>query len=310
MVFLPAERFIVFIIATLALLDACLLLLKGVGIDFVGYASLIACGAFLVALGQFYRRVRHNDRIAAAATAAGLFVLFTIAGSIFNYLLLPSYFAQIDGTLTQIDGMLGYSWPAIVEWAARHPLVGLVLYAVYTSSLMQLLGVILVLGFSGRTTRLQHFLLTGVIGALLAIMFWFFLPSIGPSAFQRLPRQVVEAMPLAVSPAYGMELGRVLREGSTYLTPANVLGLIAFPSFHMVMACMSVCFLARIRFVFVPAAILNALMMPAILVHGGHHLVDLVGGGVTFAIAYALARSLLEKATPADAQNSTIRLAD
>jgi hypothetical protein len=31
---------------------------------------------------------------------------------------------------------------------------------------------------------------------------------------------------------------------------------------------------------------------------------------VTFAIANALARSLLEKATPADAQNSTIRLAD
>ena len=310
MVFLPAERFIVLIIVTLALLDACLLLLKGVGIDVVGYASLIACGAFLLALGQFYRRLRHNERIAVTATAAGLFALFTIVGSIFNYLLLPSHFVQIDGTLMQIDGMLGYSWSSVVESAARHPLVGLVLYAVYTSSLIQLLGVILILGFSGRTTSLQHFLLTGVIGALLAIMFWFFLPSIGPSALQHLSSQALKAMPLAVDPAYGAELRRVLSEGSTYLTPANVLGLIAFPSFHMVMACMSVCFLARIRFAFVSAAVLNALMIPAILVHGGHHLIDLVGGGATFVIAYTLARSVLEKTTPADVQNSKIRPVD
>jgi hypothetical protein len=310
MAFLPAERLIILIIATLAFLDACLLLLKGIGIDFAGYASLVACGAFLFGLGQFYRHVRRNDRIAVTAIAAGLFVLFTIVGSIFNYLLLPSYFSQIDGTLMQLDGMLGYSWPGIVGWVARYPMVGLVLHVVYTSSLIQLLCVILVLGFSGRISRLQHFLLTGVIGALLAIMFWFFLPSIGPSAFYRLPRQVLEAMPLAVNPAYGAELGRVLRQGSTYLTPTNVLGLIAFPSFHMVMACMSVCFLMRIRFLFVPAAVLNTLMMPAILVHGGHHLVDLVGGGVTFAIAYALAGSLLEKATQARAKNATIRPAD
>ncbi len=310
MAFLPAERFIILIIATLALLDAGLLLLKGVDIDAVGYAGLIACGAFLLALGQFYRRVRHNDRIAATATAAGLFALFTIAGSIFNYLLLPSYFSQIDGTLMQFDGMLGYSWPDIVGWVACYPTVGVALHVVYTSSLIQLLVVILILGFSGRIARLQHFLLTGVIGALLAITFWFFFPSIGPSAFYGLPAQVLKAMPLAVSPAYGAELSRALSEGSTYLTPNNALGLIAFPSFHMVMACMSVCFLTRIRFVFIAAAVLNTLMMPAILVHGGHHLVDLIGGGVAFAIAYALAGSLLEKATQPRAKNVRTRRAD
>lgn len=306
MAFLPAERFIILIIATLALLDAGLLLLKGVGIDVVGYASLIACGALLLLLGQFYRRFRHNDRIAATATAAGLFVLFTIAGSIFNYLLLPSHFPQIDEKLMRLDGMLGYSWPEVVGWVARYPVIGLVLHVVYTSSLIQLLVVILVLGFSGRIARQQHFLLTGVIGALLAIIFWFFLPSIGPSAFHGLPRQVLESMPLAVSPTYGAELARVLSQGSNYLTPNNALGLIAFPSFHMVMACMSVFFLTRLRFVFVPAVFLNILMMPAILVHGGHHLVDLIGGAATFAIAYTSAGYLLEKATQAQSKKGQL----
>jgi hypothetical protein len=295
MVFLPAERFIIAILGTLVLLDVSLLWWKSVGIDVVGYASMAGCGLFAMGLGQFYRTIRRNDRIAATTTAAGLFILFTIVGSIFNYLLLPVYFTPIDDRLMQLDRMFGYSWPDLVAWTARHPTIGLGLHAVYMSSLSQLLVVIFALGFTGRIWALHHFLMTGVIGALLAIVIWFFAPSIGPSAFQQLPQGVLAAMPLAVDNHYGAELSRLLHEGPIYLTPRNVLGLIAFPSFHMVMACMSVCFLARARFLFLPTLALNAAMMPAILVHGGHHLVDLIGGAATFAIAYALAARVLNE---------------
>ncbi|MDM9629698.1 phosphatase PAP2 family protein [Rhizobium sp. S152] len=294
MAFLPAERFILTILATLISLDALLLWWKDVGLDVPGYAALSACGVFLILLGQFYRRFRPNERIAVTATAAGLFVLFTIAGSIFNYLLLPIYFTPIDRTLIRLDGMLGYTWPDIVSWAAGRPVVGTALRIVYMSSLLQLLVVIVVLGFTDKTRTLHHFLLTGVMGALLAMIAWFFAPSIGPSAFYQIPQNVVDGMPLAVDNHYGAELSRALREGAVYLTPKNVLGLIAFPSFHMVMACMSVCFLARVRFLSVPACLLNAAMMPAILIHGGHHLIDLIGGAVTFAAAYGLSARLLK----------------
>lgn len=305
MVFLPAERFIVTIISVLASLDVVLLSWKGVGFDVAGYASMVGCGVFAIGLGQFYRTVRRNDRIAATTTAAGLFILFTIVGSIFNYLLLPVYFNPIDERLMQLDQVFGYSWPDLVAWTARRPTIGLGLHVVYMSSLAQLLVAIFALGFTGRIQALHHFLMTGVIGALLAIVIWFFAPSIGPSAFHRLPKEVLDAMPLAVDSYYGAELSRLLREGTNYLTPKNVLGLIAFPSFHMVMACMSVCFLARVRFLFLPALVLNAAMMPAILVHGGHHLVDLIGGAATFAIAYALAARVLREVTEDGARQST-----
>ena len=295
MAFLPAERFIILIIATLALLDAGLLLLKGVGIDVVGYASLIACGAFLLLLGQFYRRFRHNDRIAATATAAGLFVLFTIAGSIFNYLLLPLRFPTIDLRLASLDAALGFDWPAFVTWASQYPRAGALLQMIYTTSLPQLIVVLLVLGFGGRTRLLHHFLLTGVLGALAAIICWFFFPSFGASSIYELPSDVTHRVPLAVGPDYGAQLVELGRNGAAYLTPRNVLGLIGFPSFHTVMAAMSACFMLRCGALGLLFLLLNVLMMPAIVIQGGHNLADVFGGLLIFCVAYILASASLRQ---------------
>ena len=295
MAFLPAERFIILIIATLALLDVGLLLLKGVGIDVAGYASLVACGAFLLALGQFYRQVRRNERIAVTATAAGLFVLFTIAGSVFNYLLLPLRFQFIDPALGRFDEALGFHWPAFVTWASQYPRTGMLLRVVYASSLPQLLVILLILGFSGHMRLLHHFLMTGVVGALLAIIFWSFLPSFGASAIYQLPPEVTEAVPLAVGPDYNAKVVELGRNGVTYLTPRNVLGLIGFPSFHTVMAAMSACFMIRRGALAAPFLVLNTLMVPAVLIQGGHHLIDVFGGLLAFALAYMLANAALRQ---------------
>jgi membrane-associated phospholipid phosphatase len=56
---------------------------------------------------------------------------------------------------------------------------------------------------------------------------------------------------------------------------------------------------------FLPTLVLNAAMIPAILVHGGHHLVDLIGGAATFAIAYALAARVLKEVTQDSARQDT-----
>ncbi|CAN7275829.1 phosphatase PAP2 family protein [Rhizobium sp. LjRoot258] len=295
MTFLPAERFIILIIATFALLDAWLLFLKGVVIDVTGYASLIACGAFLLGLGQFYRHVRRNDRIAVTAIAAGLFVLFTIVGSIFNYLLLPLRFQPIDPVLARFDAAIGFHWPDFVTWASQYPSAGIVLQMIYATSLPQLVVILLILGLGDRTRLLHHFLMTGVIGALMAIICWFFFPSFGASSIYGLSPAVTEAVPLAVGPHYGAQLVELGRNGATYLTPRNALGLIGFPSFHTVMAAMSACFMMRCGPLGLPFLLLNVLMMPAILIQGGHNLSDVLGGLLVFGVAYALADAALRQ---------------
>ncbi|MDI7864002.1 phosphatase PAP2 family protein [Rhizobiaceae bacterium n13] len=295
MVLLPAERFITTIIAALAVLDAALLFWKGISVDIRGYTVLLAFGLLAIGIGQFYRRARPVEGIALAATAAGLYILFTLVGSVFNYLLLPLRFAPIDGFLAAIDARLGYDWAGFVTWFSQYPVLGAMLRAVYLTSMAQLLLTILVLGFSRRRRMLHEFLLTGTIGALVAVMFWSFFPSFGPSALYALPGSVQENVSLVVGPAYGMELLRLAEQGTSYLTPKSVLGLIAFPSFHTVMACMSVWYLGRVRFIGLPIVALNIVMVPAILVQGGHHLIDLAGGMATFALALVLARIALEQ---------------
>ncbi|WP_438748746.1 phosphatase PAP2 family protein [Pararhizobium sp. O133] len=295
MLFLPAERSILMIIATLMVLGCILIVTKGVGVDIAGYAGLLAIGVSALALGQYYRRFRPDARISATLTATGLFLVFSMAGSIFNYMLLPVRFPPIDATLSRIDAALGFDWPSFVIWISGYPLFGDLLRVVYFSSLPQLVLVILILGFFVDIPTLHRFLLTGIFGALLSILCWSLFPSFGASSVHSLPQAVLNTMPIAVGPAYGAELVRLGQEGVNYLTPRNVLGLIGFPSFHTVMACMSVCFVTRLRLVFWPLLAVNLVMVPAILVQGGHHLSDVLGGVAIFCLANLLASSLLRQ---------------
>lgn len=306
--FLPAERFFAFVIVIIALVDLILITVRGVAMDWLGYAIPASAALALIAGGQYYRGKRREERIALALIASGLFISFTLVASVFNYMLLPIRAAPADILLTRVDAIFGYSWPAAVGAMAQWPVVFKALYYVYFSSLPQLVFVVLLLGFSGKADTLWHFLLTGVLGVAGCIAIWFVFPSFGPSTLYLLSPDLLSKVQLGVTPQYGEELLRLGREGPNYVSPANVLGLIGFPSFHTIMACMSVVFLARFRWVFPFALCLNAAMMPAILVHGGHHLSDVVGGMAMFAVAYLLGGKLMVRLAPPDRPRTDVEV--
>lgn len=292
---LPAEKFVVTLILVLAALDLALLSYKHVAIDIPGYISALMTGGVAVAVGQFYRRFRHNEGIALAATAAGLFIIFSIVGSVFNYLLLPIVQQPVDGALAAFDEALGFSWLGFAAWTAGHPWLSAAYRFVYMSSMPQLIAVILILGFSKRAADLHLFLLTGLIGALLTISWWAFFPSFGATAFYSVPQDLLTDMPIIVGPEYGAELKRLAAQGVSYISPKDVLGLIGFPSFHTVMSLMSVWFMARFRLALPVFVVINALMLPAIIVQGGHHLADVLGGAAAFAASLAFCTWIMSK---------------
>lgn len=293
--FLIFERYIILAISILGFIDLALINIKGIRIDAAGYALSALCGVVLICVGRFYRLHRPKLRVSHALCGAGFFILFSIVGSIFNYMFLPIVFEPIDPILMRIDEALGYHWPSVVTFAATFPWIGYVLFAVYATSLPQLLLLVCWHGFSGDETRLSHFLLTGMFGAMTAIVFWILFPTFGAKAYHTLPQWVMDTIPLAVDPAYGRELLRLAQEGVEYLTPKDVLGLIAFPSFHVVMACMSIAFAPRYLPVRLAFYAVNAVMFPAVLVQGGHHLIDIAGGVCAFAFAYWMAGQVLRQ---------------
>ncbi|WHA39931.1 phosphatase PAP2 family protein [Agrobacterium larrymoorei] len=289
-----AERFVVAVTSILYLIDITLIIHKGVQVDFIGYGFSMMTGVALLLMGQLYRGLKRSPNLATALISAGLFILFSISASGFNYMFLPVQYATIDHALMQVDAWVGYEWSSFVSWAAMYPLIGKALFIVYATSLPQLLAIVITLGFTGKSRKLHHFLVTGILGALASIAVWIFFPTHGAKAYQDLPVWVMQAIPLAVDPAYGQDLIRLGREGVSYLSPSNVLGLIGFPSFHIFMAAMSVWFVPRYTFAIVAAWGLNLLMVPATLVQGGHHLSDVFGGLILFAIICPLSSKLLD----------------
>ncbi len=286
MIFSRYERFVLTVVGALGAIDILFITGKGIRVDWTGYGMIGAIGLGTIMLGLFYRFVRNDARIAETLILTAGFILFTLVGSVFNYMLLPIHFPRIDEFLVGVDRLMGYDWPSLVTYIAQWPSVSALLKIVYFTSLPQLVMVVLLLGFSGQSEKLAHFLMTGIVGVLLSIVVWAFFPTFGTSAVWNLPDDVVRSAGLAVGPSYGLELIRLSKEGVDYLTPANVLGLIGFPSFHTVMAAMSVVFTWRIAWVRLPVLALNIFMVPAILLHGGHHLSDVFGGLAVFTIAY------------------------
>jgi hypothetical protein len=297
---MPVERLVLQIILCLSVVDISLIYWKSMSVDIPGYFFCIASGVFLFAIGQYYRLSGRDLQLGGALTASGIFILFSLAASIFNYMFLPIAFAPIDTVLMRVDATVGYSWPDVVGWAATYPLVGRLLFVVYMTSLPQLLVIVITLGFTGQEKMLNRFILTGVIGALASILVWIFFPTFGAKAYHDLPAWVSSAIPLAVDPAYGDELLRLGQEGVAHLSPKDVLGLIGFPSFHIFMALMSVVFVPRHILFVVCFGTLNALMLPAVLVQGGHHLSDVFGGFAMFAIVCPASCYIVDKISHQD----------
>ncbi len=280
MILLPAERTILAIV--LALVAVCFFLAwdKDITVALDGYGFSIGFAIVMTALGQFYRRVRKAERIALTAHALALFILFSVVASLFNLLLLPRHSAPIDATLVWIDSWFGYSWPAACAWISQYPLLSDMLRQVYTLTLAQILLVFLFLGMANDRKRLHAAMLATVFAALATIFCWALFPSSGASAYWTLDPEIDRIVGPVVNSAYGAELNRLLVDGIKDISAIQATGLIGFPSFHTVMALMSLVAIWPYPFARFALILVNTMLVPAILIHGGHNLMDVFGGAV------------------------------
>jgi hypothetical protein len=280
MVLLPAEQTILGVV--LALVAVCLFLAWDKDVTVALHSHLFSIGFAIVmtALGQFYRRVRKAERIALTSHALALFILFSVVASLFNLLLLPRHSAPIDATLVWIDSWFGYSWPDACAWISKYPFLSHTLRQIYSLTLAQILFVFLFLGMANDRKQLHAAMLAMVFAALATIFCWALFPSSGASAYWTLDPEIDRIVGPVVNSAYGAELNRLLVEGTKDISTMRVTGLIGFPSFHTVMALMSLVAMWPYPFVRLVLILVNATLLPAILVHGGHNLMDVFGGAV------------------------------
>lgn len=280
MVFHPIERLILMLVGAFAVVDVFLAWWKGIHVSVDFFLFSLGIGGLFIAVGQIYRRWRDSERIALTMHAIGLFILFSIVGSLFNVLLLPRPTAPIDATLVQIDAWLGYSWPALCAWVADYPLLNAVLRFAYQLTLAQLFVAFVLLGMSLDRRRLHAGALAMVIAAIAVIFCWAMFPSGGASAYWTLDPEIDRIVRPVVNSEYGALLYRLYEDGVRNIDSLQVTGLIGFPSFHTVMGLISLIVVWPYRAFRITLLVVNSMLAPAILIHGGHNLVDVFGGAI------------------------------
>ncbi len=258
--------------------------------------AIVGCFA-LIGIGMYLRTVKQALRLAMGVIGFGVFMAFSAIVSILALTVFPFANPMIDETLMTWDARLGFSWLAFVESMSGYPMASLVLRYVYLSSLPQIVGLVAVLAMLHRPVDLHRFLLVGFLAMFATLAFWTLYPSVGPSAFVAVPAEIEARLGLVTNMQAGANLLHWAREGHAVITPEVVTGVVAFPSFHIVMACMVAWFSWRTP-VFGIALVLNLAMVPATILHGGHHLVDVLGGIATFGIVLWASCRLLPRMRP------------
>ncbi len=279
-------------VAAIGLLTAVLAVAWGQPVDWPGFLQPVGTGLTLAALGVYARLRRGMVRAGLLMVGVSMYVNFGAFMSILIYLFFPIATLPIDATLMRIDAWVGFSWPDFVIWFGQFPWLGKALSYVYLSSLAQLMAVVVILAWMNRAKTLCVYVMTASLALFCIAMIWGALPSFGPSPYVTIPPDISAKLGLIHNHAYGARLMELATDGVRVITPDVIIGTIAFPSFHTVMACLVVWFL-RGTPIFIPAALLNAAMVPAILLHGGHHLIDVVAGVAIFGLALAVSQVVM-----------------
>ena len=284
-----AEQLLVFLIFATGILSVTLAHLKDQPVAWAAFGVSFIPALGLLILGLYLRGPKGAPRLSQLAIVNAIYIGFSGVIAILIYLRFPIEGTLIDTQLAQWDTTFGFDWGAFVGWLSTYPTFGSLLAPIYLSSLPQLFVLICVLACAGRSARLNQALLAGTLSLCLTVGFWWIWPSIGPSAYVPIPVEQATAINLFHGPELGAKLAGLVAHGTPIIHPNDIMGTIAFPSYHTVMMLVVVWYLRGMWF-FWPALALNTLMVPAILSHGGHYLVDTFGGLTAFIVAALLAK--------------------
>ena len=281
--------------AMLAIVDCIWGVLGHFSLDLGAYLKLALMSLALFAGAGFYRWKRHEPQLAAMLFGAGFLCAFSAGASVLNYFLITVVGKPIDPVLVQADHMLGFDWYKFMVGMADHPYLNEAFFRIYNLVLPEMALLVVALAWSGHVEKVYRYCLAVAIGALIAISIWALLPSLGAKSLYTLPPDVASRLTLSVTTEYGRDLLRLLRDGPGYITPADLRGLIAFPSYHGVLAILLIWYARSVRWLRWPFLAINSVVLICTPEQGGHHLVDVLAAFPVAAASIFLA-SLCETA--------------
>ena len=285
------DRIIWSLIAGVAALDLAGAPLAGFAVAWHSFLAPL-CGALGLLTGQhYYSRYREDVRLAGALGTTAQVIAFAAVAAPLSYLAAScAQFPNIDRWLEFADKALGFDWFAVLDWLKAHPETAFGLRIIYSTLMLQVLMVVLVLALTGRIAELRAFVISFMVMTLAVIALSTPWPAQGPWVVHHLVGKD-GLVPPASAGAWPLMAG--LRDGTVRtLMAAGADGVITFPSLHTALAITVTAALWPIRAVRWFMIPLNALMMASIPIEGSHYLVDMLSGGAVALAAHGFARGL------------------
>lgn len=286
-----AKRLALVLLATLAVATAALLaLLAATGMVLAAeFAKFMALAAAVAALGGYchWRGLdwRLRDSALAVAFAIASLLLCGLVSSIGLRLGLP----LADPRLVRGDVAIGFDVRAIVELVAANPWLSDLLHFAYNSS-----GVLCVLAIAWNVAsrdRVRLWQAVVTIGtamqvtALVSILF----PARGAATWLGLNALQGHGLPVGAGTYFADAFAFFYSGSDPLITLEHMSGIVAFPSFHTVMALVIIQgFVGTpMRWLAVPW---SALVIVSTIPMGGHYVVDLAGGLAVWISAFYVAQ--------------------
>ncbi len=287
-----AETMLLVLCSLVALLAFAISYVSGQSVAWGAFGKTFLPAIGLILVGLYLRGPKQAARVAKLAIGIAIFILFGGVMAILIYTRFPVSGPLLDPHLAALDSALGLAWPDLVTQLASWPQLGTAMAHVYHSSLPQLLALIMGLALMGRFAQLDRALLAGCLSLVFTVALWWIWPSIGPSAFNTISPEIAGRIGLVHDAHMGDRLLRYVQDGAPVIQPSEIMGTIAFPSYHTVMMIV-VLWYTRGTWMVWPALAANVLMVPAILIHGGHYSADVLGGLITFTLAAWIAARIV-----------------
>ena len=192
-------------------------------------------------------------------------------------------FHTIDSWLLHVDKLMGFSTNDVMNYVHQYPWLVKLLTAGYESLFpWQMLFAPLLLTLLGHYDRTKRLTFAMILGSITAGMIYFIWPTTGPAS-------VVHNQFFLES---SHELVARFQSIHKNLMPTTThgLGVIAFPSCHVLYATIITLMLRPVKYLFYPAIAVNAVLIMATMALGYHYLADVIAGIIIAIITLQLTK--------------------
>lgn len=198
-----------------------------------------------------------------------------------------SPFPYIDSTLIAVDRWLGFSTVAAMHFTYTHYDLRIILELAYDSLPFQMFFLVYIVGMYPKQRRHVLIYFFSVCATIIVgLSIYFFFPTVAPAHLIHSP-YFTKAQHNTYMKFFDIH---------HYLPVKNLSGgMVAFPSFHVIWVLLITYLCRGVRWLFVPVALWNCIVIASTVMLGWHYLTDVIAAFIIVATVLFIAEKLIKE---------------